>query len=241
MEPMDILDNEPIAKRSLTVFVIVDVSHSMRGNKIRTVNSVMRQIVPQLRDVGGSDADVKVAAMSFSNEVHWMTPSPVPVEEFEWTDLQTGGWTNLGMACLELDRVMSRNVFLRAPSLSFAPVVILLSDGGPTDKYEEAIYKLNRNKWFRHSLKVAIAIGQKAKVEKLSMFTGDPEAVMKVFNTEALADMLKLVVVRSSEIASHSTPVAEPSSDPDKEKQKQLIKEINEVADQYSQDVDSGW
>lgn len=241
MEPMDILDNEPIAKRSLTVFVIVDVSHSMRGNKIRTVNSVMRQIVPQLRDIGGSDADVKLAAMSFSNEVHWMTSSPVPVEEFEWTDLQTGGWTNLGMACLELDRVMSRNVFLRAPSLSFAPVVILLSDGGPTDKYEEAIYKLNRNKWFRHSLKVAIAIGQKAKVEKLSMFTGDPEAVMKVFNTEALAEMLKLVVVRSSEIASHSTPVAEPSSDPDKEKQKQLIKEINEVAAQYSQDVDSGW
>ncbi len=238
---MDILDNEPIAKRSLTVFVIVDVSHSMRGNKIRTVNSVMREILPKLRDVGGSDADVKIAAMSFGNEVHWMTPSPVPVEEFEWTDLQAGGWTNLGMACLELDRVMSRNAFLRAPSLSFAPVVILLSDGGPTDKYEEAIYVLNRNKWFRHSLKVAIAIGQKAKAEKLSMFTGDPEAVMKVFSPEALAEMLKLVVVRSSEIASQSSLLAEPGSDPDTEKQRRLIREISEIAAEASHEIDSGW
>ena len=235
------LDNEPIAKRSLTVFILVDVSRSMRGNKLRTVNSVMNRIVPELRDVGGSDADVRMAVMSFSDDCHWMFPSPVPVESFEWTELEAGGWTCLGKVCLELDHVMSRKRFLDSPSLSFAPVVILLSDGGPTDKYEEALYTLNGNKWFRHSLKVAIAIGQKAKVDKLAMFIGDPEAVIRTFNAGSLSEMLKLVVLRSSEIASRSMPLEDVGSDPDKAKQQRLIHDIREMAENHPEDIDSGW
>ena len=237
----DILDNQPVAKRSLTVFVIVDVSRSMRGSKLRTVNSVMRRIVPELRDVGGSDADVRMAVMSFSDDCHWMTSSPISVETFAWDDLEAGGWTCLGKACLELNRVMSRNVFLDSPSLSFAPVVILLSDGGPTDKYEEALYTLNGNKWFRHALKVAIAIGQKAKVEKLSMFTGDPDAVIKTFNAGSLSEMLRLVVIRSSEIASRSIPLEDTGEDPDKAKQKRLVRELKELAETRPEDIDDGW
>lgn len=238
---MSPLDNEPIAKRSLTVFILVDVSRSMRGNKLRTVNSVMDRIVPELRDVGGSDADVKMAVMSFSDDCRWMTPTPVPVESFAWTDLEAGGWTCLGKACLELNSAMSRKGFLSSPSLSFAPVVILLSDGGPTDKYEDALYVLNGNKWFRHSLKVAIAIGQKAKVEKLAMFTGDPDAVIRTFNAGSLSEMLKLVVLRSSEIASRSLPLEDLGSDPDDAKQKRLVRDIREVAERCPEDIDSGW
>ena len=241
MMSLDILDNEPIAKRSLTVFILVDVSRSMRGEKIRTVNFVMKQIIPELRNVGGSDADVKMAVMSFSDECRWMTPSPIPIDSFEWSDLEAGGWTCLGKACMELNRVMGRKVFLGSPSLSFAPVVILLSDGGPTDKYEDALYALNGNKWFRHSLKVAIAIGKKAKVEKLAMFTGDPDAVIRTFDAGSLSEMLKLVVVRSSEIASHSSLISENGDDSDKNKQKEFIREIGRTAEKYEGDADSGW
>ena len=45
----DLLDNEPVARKRLTVFIIVDVSRSMRGNKLRTVNSVMREVMPELK------------------------------------------------------------------------------------------------------------------------------------------------------------------------------------------------
>ena len=78
MKEVSILANEPIAKRTLTVFIVADVSRSMRGNKIRTVNRVMREVIPQLRDIGGSDADVRIAAMSFSDSWEWMAPRPVP-------------------------------------------------------------------------------------------------------------------------------------------------------------------
>ncbi|MBQ8179218.1 MAG: hypothetical protein IJ026_02070 [Candidatus Methanomethylophilaceae archaeon] len=233
------MDNEPIASRGLTVFVVVDVSRSMRGNKIRTVNRVMRQIVPELRDIGGCNVRVDLAVMSFSDGCHWMHPSPVPVESFSWADLEPGGWTSLGAACLELDAKMSRNGFLGAPSLSFAPVVILLSDGAPTDRFEEAMYTLNRNRWFRHSIRVAFAIGAKAKVEKLSIFTGDPETVIKTNNMGSLSRLLRLITIRSSEIGSRSSSLSDDGCDGSK--REDLIRAIRAAVDPSDLVLDEGW
>ena len=239
MDSSDILSNEPIARKRLTVFIIVDVSRSMRGDKIRTVNRVMRDIMPELRNIGGSDSKIDIAAMSFSDTFHWMYPGPIPIEEFKWVDLEAGGWTSLGAACLELDRVMARDGFLGAPSLSFAPVVILLSDGGPTDKFDSAMHVLNSNRWFKHSLKVAFAIGAKAKVEKLSMFTGDPDTVIRADNVEALSRLLKLVTVRSSEIGSRTSPLS--MEDPDKAKHRELVEAIRAAVDPSDERLDEGW
>ena len=236
---MDLLNNEPVARKRLTVFIIVDVSRSMRGNKLRTVNSVMREVMPELRNLGGSDASVDIAAMSFSDGFEWMYPQPVSIDEFEWRDLEAGGWTSLGAACLELNRVMARDGFLCSPSLSFAPVVILLSDGGPTDKFDSAMHVLNGNKWFKHSLKVAFAIGAKAKLEKLSMFTGDPDTVIRADNVESLSRLLKLVTVRSSEIGSRGTTMSD--ADPDKVKQRELVDAIKAAVDPSDLDLDEGW
>lgn len=241
MEDASILANEPIAKRSLTVFIVADVSRSMRGNKIRTVNRVMREIVPQLRDIGGSDADVRIAVLSFSDGCEWMTPGPVPIEEFVWQDLSAGGWTCLGAACMELNRMMSREGFLGTPSVSYAPVVILLSDGGPTDRFEDAMYVLNGNRWFKHSLKVAVAIGRKARPEKLSMFTGDPDTVIPATNSRSLSDIIRLVVLRSSEIGSRSTSLVEPGLDPDAEKQREFREEVRRIAESEDFDYEEGW
>lgn len=241
MKEVSILANEPIAKRTLTVFIVADVSRSMRGNKIRTVNRVMREVIPQLRDIGGSDADVRIAAMSFSDSWEWMTPRPVPIEEFVWRDLSAGGWTCLGAACLELNKEMSREGFLGTPSLSYAPVVILLSDGGPTDKFEDAMYVLNKNRWFKHSLKVAIAIGRKARLEKLAMFTGDPDTVVLATNSRSLSEILKLVVLRSSEIGSRSTSLTEQGRDPDSEKQREFKEEIRRITESEDFDYEEGW
>ncbi len=235
----DILSNEPIARRRLTVFIVVDTSRSMRGDKIRTVNRVMHEIVPELRGLGGSDSRIDIAAMSFGTTFEWMFPGPIPIEEFQWVDLKGDGWTSLGAACLELDRVMCRDGFLGSPSLSFAPVVILLSDGGPTDKFDAAMYTLNQNRWFRHALKVAFAIGSKAKVEKLAMFTGDPETVIRTDNVSSLSRLLKLVTVRSSEIGSRCSPMAD--GDPDGAKHRDLVESIRAAVDPSDTDLDDGW
>ncbi len=239
MPDSNILESEPISRKSLTMFYIIDVSRSMRGNKIRTVNSVMRRTISEIRNAGGSDFNLKIAALTFSDECHWLYREPVSVEQFEWKDVEAGGWTNLGAACRELNSKLSRKAFMSSPSLSYAPVILLLSDGGPTDDYQKAIYELKMNRWFKYSVKSAIAIGQKANLEKLSVFTGDPDSVIRSNNSESLARLIRKVSIVSTQITTACGPLD--GIDPDDYRQKSLNEQIAAIINDSDEIIENGW
>lgn len=56
--------------------------------------------------------------------------------------LSANGITDLGMAFEELTSMLSRKKFLKSPSLSYAPVIFLMTDGYPTDNYKKGLEKL---------------------------------------------------------------------------------------------------
>ncbi len=239
-----LLDNEPIARKTLVIFYLIDTSGSMDGTKIGTVNTVMEETIPEIRNVGGADAEVKVAVLTFDNDVEWVYDEPISVEEFSWKRLTAYGWTEMGGAFEQLNEKLSRNGFLQTPSLSFAPVIFLLSDGYPNPGYEPALEKLKKNKWFKYSLKIAFAVGADADKEVLADFTGNPEAVVTVNNGEALARLIKLLTVKSSQIGSRSTtgddtPMTDEEAD--ESKQKELIAEIQNAVDPDDLEFDDGW
>ena len=47
VNPFD--DAEEIAKKSMVLFFLIDCSGSMGGSKIGTVNSVMEELIPEIR------------------------------------------------------------------------------------------------------------------------------------------------------------------------------------------------
>ena len=104
----------------------------------------------------------------------------------------------------------------------YAPAIILLSDGGPTDDFQGGLKVLKENSWFKNAIKVAIAIGDDADEDVLKDFTGSSEAVIKVHNIDALKTMIRVIAVTSSQIGSKS------SSAGDASKQEEVIKEITE-------------
>ena len=81
VNPFD--DAEEIAKKSMVLFFVIDCSGSMGGSKIGTVNSVMEELIPEIRGIGGADADIKLAVLKFSGGSEWMYDEPVSVDEFE--------------------------------------------------------------------------------------------------------------------------------------------------------------
>ena len=130
----DFLDTMEPAKKSMTIFFMIDVSGSMKGTKIGSLNSTMEELLPSLIGVGEASTDVKIAIMKFSTDVEWVTPEPVKIEEYQyWNRLEADGLTFMGDAFMELSKKLSRSTFLSSPSLSFAPVIFLLSDGSPND------------------------------------------------------------------------------------------------------------
>jgi uncharacterized protein YegL len=219
---MDILDSAPIPRRTMTLFFILDTSGSMHGNKIGALNQAISEVMPMLDDISANnaDAEINIAALQFSSGCEWIYDQPKPADQFRWIDREAGGLTDLGAAYTELTKKLSRDAFMKAANGSFAPVLLLLSDGEPTDDYQSALEKLRQNRWFKSAIKIAIAIGSDANKEVLKEFTGNIEAVIEVRNIEALKKIIRTVSITASQIGSQSSTVG------DKDKQTQVVEAI---------------
>lgn len=201
----DFLDAMEPAKKSMTIFFLIDVSGSMKGTKIGSLNSTMEELLPSLIGVGEASTDVKIAVMKFSTQAQWVTPEPVRIEEYQyWNRLDAEGLTFMGDAFMELSKKLSRNSFLSSPSLSFAPVIFLLSDGSPNDDWRKGLKALQENRWFRHGLKIALGIGSQVNMDVLREFTGNEELAVQAKNADQLRELIKLLAVTSSQIGSRS-------------------------------------
>lgn len=186
---MGLLDNESIPRRKMTLFFVIDTSGSMTGAKIASVNDAIKNVLPMIGEISDEnpDAEINVAALEFSTGTRWLYDEPKEAKDFIWQEVEASGLTCLGEACEELNKKLSRKGgFMSSPSGCFAPAIILLSDGGPTDNFESGLKSLQNNSWFKNAIKIAIAIGTDADLEVLKQFTGTSEAVITVHNIEAL-------------------------------------------------------
>jgi uncharacterized protein YegL len=188
----------------MVLFFVVDTSGSMDGTKIGMVNTAIREVLPELKGVGASVVDLKIACLKFSSGCNWMHSAPVPVENFQWDNLSADGVTDFGAACKELSDKMLKDKFLSAPSASVAPAIFLMSDGEPTDDYKIGLSALQQNNWYKYAVKVAVAIGNDANIEVLKEFTGNSEAVITVHTPEALRKMIRFVSITTTQIGTES-------------------------------------
>jgi uncharacterized protein YegL len=201
-------DFEPVARRQLPLFFLIDSSGSMEGARIGTVNTVMKEVIEEMAesDLGGADADVRIGVLTFSSGCQWMTPRPMEPDKFVWEKVVADGLTDMGEAFKELSKRLSRNEYLNNLGSTFAPVIIFLTDGEPTDDYKKGLEQLWKNNWFKHALRLAIPIGTDVRLDVLTEFTGNKEAVLKnITSGAALKKMLRLVSIASTSFASKSS------------------------------------
>ena len=250
---MSLLDQvTPSPRKIMTLFYVVDTSGSMTGDKIGSVNSAMEEaITVDLPDIStaNDDAEIRVAIMQFSSCCSWITPSsgPIGIGDVIWNDLRANGLTDLGAACTELDKKLSRTEFLKSQTGAYAPVILLCSDGGPTDNWEKGLEQLKKNNWLKHAIKIAIAIGEDADRNVLATFTGTPESVIAVNDKHTLKALIRKVSVRASEFQSHSKQTSDVETTPEEDS----ANIVKEVKDDISQEAgasgnpikvdDSGW
>jgi len=228
-------DRVKIARRTMVLFFVVDTSGSMSGAKIGSLNDAIRETVPDLRELSDNnpDAAIKIAVLRFDSNVQWLYPQPVDSENFQWNDLNVNGETHLGAAINELNTKLSKEQFLQEAAGSFAPVIILLSDGEPTDDYKKGLANIKANNWFKYAIKIAIAIGNDANKNVLAEFTGNMETVIEVHNKSALKNIIRFVSVTSSQINSKSSGVE------DVTKQQQVVDHVKDYVDTNNiEDVD---
>lgn len=206
--------NAPIDKlprRTLTVFFLIDTSGSMAGGKISSLNVAIRDTLPMLSQLSSenTDTEIKIATLQFASGCDWVYPRPLPVEDFEWNDLEANGLTSLGAAYQELQKKLSQTSgFMQEANASCAPVMILFSDGVPTDDAKHGLEHLKENNWYNAAIKIAVAIGDDANKDVLKEFVkNNNEAVLTVHNVNDLKKMIYLVSVTASQVASKGVSV----------------------------------
>ena len=180
-----------MASRPLHFIWIADCSGSMFGQKIQSLNYAIRNAIPSMRDVARENPNAKilVRAIKFSSGAQWHIEDAAEVEKFEWMDLQAGGITDLGTA---LSMVADRLEMQQISEAALPPVLVLLSDGQPTDDYEIGLNKLLSIPLGKKAVKIAIAIGEDADIDVLQNFMDDPERLpLQANNSDALVHFIK--------------------------------------------------
>ena len=162
----------------------------MSGDKIETLNFAIRESIPLMQQEAhdNANAQVLVRAVKFSSGAQWHISQPTPVDDFKWTDLSAGGVTDMGRALSMVGDA------LKVPPMetrALPPVLVLITDGHPTDGFATGLKALMREGWGIKAVRIGIAIGQDADREVLLKFTGNSERVLEAGSPEALVGLIK--------------------------------------------------
>ena len=197
-----------LATRPLHFIWIADCSGSMAvDGKIQSLNTAIKEAIPSMQDVADENpnAQVLVRAVRFSDGAQWHISQPTDIVDFKWDDLDAGGVTSMGRA---LTIVADQLKIPPMTDRALPPVLVLISDGQPTDDFSAGLQALMNEPWGRKAVRIAIAIGEDADQEVLKKFIANPELrPLQANNPEALTKYIRWV--STAVLKSASSPASQ--------------------------------
>lgn len=205
--------------RTLPVFLLVDTSGSMIGQKIDTVNTALREMIAALSNVETPVAKIQVSIITFGTDVKVIQPL-TDVKNISFNSLTANGRTPMGQAInIVTDLIEDRS---KVTSRDYTPTIILISDGKPTDIPREVINhlndinsylnwdpisKLHSNPRSMKAQRLALGIGEDAQYEMLKAFINKGNIpVIKAQDSQTIAKFFKWVTMTVSVRSLSSDP-----------------------------------
>jgi len=229
-----------LASRPLHFIWVVDCSGSMYGDKIGTVNHAIQSAIPEMADAAkdNPNAQLLVRTLKFSTGASWVTAAPVAVEDFAWEDLSAEGVTDMGKA---FDLLSAQLTIPPMSDRALPPVLVLLSDGQPTDDYKLSLEKLLRLPWGKKAVRIAISIGHDVDDELLSEFTGSKELVLQANNPAALVKMIKWASTAASMVSAPASRPVDLLNESANVRSAPLIIDMNNIPNPNDINVNDVW
>ena len=196
--------------RPLPVIVLADVSGSMGvDGKIQALNHAVREMLDAFQDESDLRAEIHVAVMTFGGTARTHMQLE-PARDAGWHDLGANGGTPMG-AAFELARelVEDRTII---PSRAYRPTIVLVSDGQPTDAWQEPLQALLGSERGGKAFRMALAIGADADHDVLQAFLADPEA--RVYRADEARQIRQFFHLVTMSVSSRSRS-ANPNTAPD--------------------------
>lgn len=196
-----------LARRQLHVIFALDCSGSMRGDRIASLNYAMRTTLPELRKVAeeNPEIDVRLRVLRFADAAAWHI-ADVAIADARWDDISAGGETSMGAAFRSIaDALSAENMSGR----QLPPVLVLASDGYPTDEFEAGLDALFGETHARNAIRLAIAIGGEADLEVLERFIRHP--AIKPLRANNASDLVRHIKwAATAPVKTVSSPTSAP-------------------------------
>lgn len=197
------------AARPLPVFLLADVSGSMAGEgKIAALNQAIREMLATFATAEELRAEIHIAIITFGDQARLHLPLQ-PAAQARWVDLVAAGSTPMGRA-MELAAELLEDKE-QIPARAYRPTVILVSDGQPTDSWDQGLMQLTQQGRAQKADRMALAIGADADEAMLKRFLGTPEKrVFRAEDTRKIKEFFQLatmsVTMRSRSINPNQVP-----------------------------------
>lgn len=173
--------------RPLPVFLLLDVSGSMSGTKIDTLNQCVKEMIKDFQNERMSEVALKLCVITFGgNGAQLHTPLSL-LKDIEFENLEASGMTPMGAAL-----TMASNIINDKEQVSgkgYRPIVVLVSDGYPNDRWEEPLNEFVTGKRTSKCEKWALGIGDGYDANMLQKFLGDTDR--KVFDASVAKEITK--------------------------------------------------
>ncbi len=182
--------------KPLPIFLLLDGSGSMRQNqKIETLNAVVREMLESLaEDTEAYEHEYLITAVVFSGEQAHVVMQAMDACEAgaKWQNIEGRGMTPLGSALTVVKQMLEDRTII--PSKSYRPTIILVSDGIPTDEWQQPLEALVTEGRSSKCDRMAVVIGGQddANEKVLELFIGDaPHHVEHAVNADQLKDFFQ--------------------------------------------------
>ena len=158
--------------KPLPVVLLLDVSSSMGGTPIIELNNAVETMIAEFADNQTNEVEILLSVITFGAEVKLHLPYTVS-NQVEWSSLEVSGMTPMGTAfAMTKAMIEDKNV---TPSRAYRPTLVLVSDGAPTDDWQEHLSSLVNEGRSKKCDRLAMAIGTDADNQVLNKFIEDTE------------------------------------------------------------------
>lgn len=163
--------------RPFPVIILADTSGSMGvDGKIEALNLSLNDMIAAFAEEESGVVEIHVGIVTFGGSAV-LHQDLMPASTMPCNPLVATGMTPMG-AAFDIARELIEDK-TKVPSRAYSPVIVLLSDGQPTDKWEVSLELLLNSPRAQKAQRFALGIGEDADAEVLRAFLNDPNA--KVF------------------------------------------------------------
>ena len=183
-------------KRVLPLILLTDTSSSMR-EWMGELNTAIRDMLGTLKEQESLKAEIHISFITFGNGGANLHTALTPVSNIEFNNFTEGGMTPLGGALrIAKEMVENREII---PSKSYAPIILLLSDGAPNDNgWENEMYRFINDGRSKKCMRMSLGIGRDYDYDVLKRFSSSGE-VYEAKDSTNIIDFFKFMTMTIKE------------------------------------------